>query len=275
MKNSNKIIHQIWYQGNHNIPANLQDYQLRNKNFCEKYGWKYMFWDEKTIDLLVAEHFATHKNFFGSLRFLHQKIDVAKIMILYKHGGLYLDMDSYVYKEQKLLKVLEDMVTNGPYTVVLSALHLNNDLFLKMIFCKGNILMTLVNNGVIFTEANSHFMLHYLLKIEEQTIISQHWGENKSNCINRTTGPYRLSKIYFRAPHHLQKEVKILDSSYFESYFMGVNYITDKTCILHQHNITWISPFLVKVITILLKYKNGILSTVGLGVLLFYFWLYF
>src|SRR5438105_4266380 len=92
-----KIIHQIWLQGsdNNNNPINIPDdypnftdsWKQMNKEFT------YVLWDDDKIMALMKEKFPFLIQKYNSLPRFIQKVDIAKFMILYTYGGIYVDLD--------------------------------------------------------------------------------------------------------------------------------------------------------------------------------------
>tara|TARA_R110002153_G_scaffold273339_2_gene444011 strand:+ start:12778 stop:13395 length:618 start_codon:yes stop_codon:yes gene_type:complete len=91
-----------------NITKNLH-YTWKDKNIPEKYlknihswkkklpGWNFIFWDDKRIDSLLESEKIKFKSKI-------EKIDYAKYYIMYKFGGLYIDIDVELYSNiEKLL----------------------------------------------------------------------------------------------------------------------------------------------------------------------------
>jgi mannosyltransferase OCH1-like enzyme len=82
------VIHQIWFG---DIPSNIKemmdtfsvDYMQKNP------GWRYIFWDEKrlkSIDMMNGDIFQSEKSY-------DCKSDIARLEILNKFGGFYVDSD--------------------------------------------------------------------------------------------------------------------------------------------------------------------------------------
>lgn len=114
IKNFNKTIHQIWWQGeddfkSRNIvikPQNsveeflsLADCQKTYIDFCNSSDWSYKFWDkEKCLDL-VKKEFPQYFEAFQSIKKGVIKYDCVRAMILYVDGGLYVDLDTYLTQD--------------------------------------------------------------------------------------------------------------------------------------------------------------------------------
>jgi mannosyltransferase OCH1-like enzyme len=81
-----KIIHQIWL-GPRDPPL---DWMASWKDgFCKKYNWKYILWRDKDIKKLNLRNIVV----FNNATSWQQKSDIARYEVLYKYGGIYLDVD--------------------------------------------------------------------------------------------------------------------------------------------------------------------------------------
>lgn len=95
-----KIIHQIWL-GDKKMPRQFSSYMESWKRFHPK--WKYILWTDTDFPLINTNVFNQTDN-FGI------KSDVLRYEILYKFGGLYVDLDFECFKP--LDPLLERMQKN-------------------------------------------------------------------------------------------------------------------------------------------------------------------
>jgi len=87
-----KIIHQIWIQGYDNIPKHLKE---MHEN-CVKINddFKFIVWDDDKIKKFLKDNFKPkYLEVYNMMTIPAQKADFARYAILYKYGGIYLDMD--------------------------------------------------------------------------------------------------------------------------------------------------------------------------------------
>lgn len=125
INNFNKHIHQIWFQqGDLEVEwkdKGSQDYfEMQDTfiNFCHNKDWKYTLWREDTILELISKHFPEYYNEFTTLDSIIKKVDCARLMILYVHGGLYVDIDSYLKRDLDEFLDL-DYITRDEYSYTL------------------------------------------------------------------------------------------------------------------------------------------------------------
>ncbi len=84
-----KIIHQTWKDTQ--VPDRWRDYVDSWKRLHPH--WEYRLWTDKDARCFIAEH---HREFlarFDAYPLNIQRADAIRYFVLYKYGGLYVDMD--------------------------------------------------------------------------------------------------------------------------------------------------------------------------------------
>ena len=84
-----KVIHQIW--DGDNVPFQLRILSCTWKRFNP--NWEYHLWNKKEMVELVDSYFPEWANLYHSLPFNIQRLDMIRYLILYCHGGVYVDLD--------------------------------------------------------------------------------------------------------------------------------------------------------------------------------------
>jgi len=72
--------------------------QQKTKTFSELNDIPYCLWSKQDIEDLL-EDYPQYKKLYNDFRYDIQRIDFARLLILYHHGGLYLDLDVHPFKE--------------------------------------------------------------------------------------------------------------------------------------------------------------------------------
>lgn len=92
-----KIIHQIWLQGEDKIPPELSEHYASCKRINNDF--EHIFWDETKIKKLFKDTYNDkYTELYDSYKHFAQKADLARYVILYTYGGIYLDMDTLCKK---------------------------------------------------------------------------------------------------------------------------------------------------------------------------------
>lgn len=184
----NKIIHQIWFQGEKNIPKSYPDYTKSWKNENTKYGYKYMFWDESKIINLLVSFYPQLFNKFNSLPKMIQKVDMAKLIILYHYGGIYIDIDLECFKP------LENLLKEYCADKNVMLIEFNVNFFEKFIAFK-KIYGTVVQNNFMGCKKQHPFIKHCINMLLNEDL-EKGYFESSIYYVFRTTGPGLVTKSY-------------------------------------------------------------------------------
>lgn len=91
-----KIIHQIWIQGETNMPVDLR---FESKRCASVNGdFNLHIWSEADIVPLLSSFGNHYVDLYHSYQHMAQKADLARYAILYVYGGIYLDTDMVCHK---------------------------------------------------------------------------------------------------------------------------------------------------------------------------------
>ena len=104
-----KNVHQTWK--NDQLPPDFITYQ--NTVFKYMNDYKYYFWTDETLDLLIKNDFPELYEFWLSLSPKIKQIDMAKYLIVYKHGGFFIDFDMEIFKDPTPL-ITNSVVIGSP-----------------------------------------------------------------------------------------------------------------------------------------------------------------
>jgi len=258
-----KIIHQIWIQGENNIPekfiGNLNKIREMHKD------WEYKLWDEIKI-LQLLQNNKKLIDMYYKFDYLHQKVDYAKLIILYAYGGVCIDMDAYT------IKPLDDLVEEyGDFDFIISNLK---DLgFIGNLNTCGKTTKC-VNNGNFFGKPNAHIVKHIIEKVNNNC----YPFDIKMSCIQKTTGPRFFNHViseYLKNKNIKNKSsVKFLDYKLLEPCLMDFCDISDDTYIVHKHAGTWVSEFFKKIGRLYLSFPNFINFMIMFLILIVIYFIY-
>lgn len=96
-----RILHQTWR--NHDIPEHIYPKVWRDSWRDLNPGWEYKFWTDEDNERLVADHYPEFLKFYRSIDRGVIRSDVARVLYLHRHGGLYVDMDFICLKPMEPL----------------------------------------------------------------------------------------------------------------------------------------------------------------------------
>lgn len=230
-----KIIHQIWFQGQSEMPDKYRTTMMRIKEANPE--WKHIVWDDHGLRK-VCRMFGWEAA-YDACRHMHQKIDFGRYAVLYLLGGISIDADVSPIQPLDTLWSTTNHLPDD--RVIVSKAPLNA--VEASIMSLGAVPWWLNNATIIcprkklpgqrkLCECMAHRLLHPpRLVYTMGTAMHQ---------VNWTTGPSFFTTTFL---HQINSdEYEVLPSSYFEPCVGYDNEckVNDKTAILnHHHHGTW------------------------------------
>ena len=226
-------IHQIWMQGRDKVPAKLSVYMAQNASMHP--AWNYEFWDEPRIERLVAGN-DRWRDKYATFGFLHQRVDFAKLLILYTYGGIVIDADAYtvrpldaLFDEHKDADFVASLLFRSPPPL---------GWLQSWIACKTS--GSCVNNGSYAGKRGSHALRYMIDHIVSLPVCT---NRSREDCIQQTTGPVVFSRMVREYARNHGKAV-ILEHDSLEPCIGTTCNFTDRTYIVHKHEMTWCGPMM-------------------------------
>ena len=140
---------------------------LNHFSDCDHILWN----DEQDLDNLIGRVFPHYYVDFKHIKHI-QKIDIAKMVMIYEKGGLYVDMDYYC--RTNFFRDFQNKV------VVSGSPHEHETL----------------QNGLIAAEPRHPFILQHINNMFEKVKTVKDRGMNHHDYIQATTGPFSLGDTY-------------------------------------------------------------------------------
>ena len=225
-----KIIHQIWFQGQDNIPEKYKPYidSVKRNNT----DFEYILWDDTSLQQLAKmysdECYITYMNY----TFMHQKIDLGRYLALYFYGGISIDMDMYCTLH---LSDVYDSI-DKKYELAVSKLPITS-LFQHAY----NGFKDSINNAVILSFRKRSMILADLIdNIFKQTCVQD---ESSFSCIQKTTGPYFFTTIINKYNNVYVFESGIIETPCFDKIEICVD---DKKTLYHAYEHSWMPVYVSK-----------------------------
>lgn len=216
-----KIIHQMWFQGFDQVPKH---YRLLMDSWQENHPeYKYVFWDETTINSLLEENFPDYLASWNSLDKMIKKCDSARYFILYRYGGVYADLDTRSFRS--IDGLLNNLQLND-FSIVLSE-ESYDPLAWKSEVAKQlkqqSHFDVVIGNAILISKKEQAFWLSFLEKgfeLRNESVLESfstwHLTRYLSNWPNR-------SEIAIVPAHHL----------------LSTMYTDENTYAIHNYDATW------------------------------------
>ena len=186
------IIHQTWK--NNDIP---QKYKICNEKLKTlNSNWNYKLWTDIDNELFVKHEYPYFLDTYQNFTYHIQRVDAIRYLILYKYGGIYIDLD---------------YIPNKKFDEFLN----NDKVFLPLepeTNCKIHNKEIILTNSFMYSPKEHPF---FLKMIDDMMNYKTNYND-KNNIILDTTGPFALTRVYLK----YSLNVSILDSYYFCPLFL-------------------------------------------------------
>ena len=141
--------------------------------------WKHYIYDDQEIDKFVNEHFkGMIADSYNKLNIIVAKVDFWRYLILYKYGGVYLDMDSSIDKP------LDNLINDNDDAII--TCENNRDLYVQwgLIFNKNHVILKKTVDYIIHNIRNNAFP-NNIHKMTGPTVYSQAINEVYKSMYNK------------------------------------------------------------------------------------------
>jgi len=143
-----KNIFQSWYT------KNLDNITHKRINEIKQHNpdWNYHLYDDDDIDLFVNKHFkGIISDSYNRLNIIVAKIDFWRYLVLYKYGGIYLDMDSSINGS------LDNLINDNDDAIITCEKNANLYVQWGLIFNKNHVILKKTIDLVIQNIRNNAF----------------------------------------------------------------------------------------------------------------------
>lgn len=204
-----KKIHYCWF-GHNKIPEHLQKYMESWKKMCPDY--EIIRWDESNYDVTQNQYMyeAYKAEKWGFVP------DYARLDIIYREGGIYLDTDV------ELVDSLDSL--------------LNNQAFFGFAGC------TTVNAGLGFGAIKGKHIIGAMRDYyNDKSFYTEKKNENLNACDNYQRPVFLQNGFRMDGRHQIIDDVVLYPAEVLNPTGIsgGVKHFTDKTCSIHHTELSW------------------------------------
>ena len=192
-------IHRIWIQGEEDLKIKEPEYYYYGvlwKKFFP--GYEVKLWSEDDYLPLIERYSKLLKFSYDSAPSYASKSDIARYVILYYEGGLYVDTDTEPLKNYSYL------IDDSKIELGLVRLNLN---YSKLLFCNYT-----YSNSWIYARRRCPYLITLLDEISRNHYI----GEDKLDYAWNVTGPGALSELVKKSELEEESDVRIFSHSVIE-----------------------------------------------------------
>jgi inositol phosphorylceramide mannosyltransferase catalytic subunit len=167
-----RILHQTWKDDN--IP---EDFRKMAASWRKMHAdWEYRFWTDETNRDFIRQHFPYFLEKYDSYPTNIQRVDAVRYFVLYKCGGIYVDMDF------ECLANITPLIGNSECVFGKEPSE----------HCLIHQKSIIISNAFMGAAPGCHFLGLLCTELENDHHITDHPNDN----ILETTGPFMLSRLY-------------------------------------------------------------------------------
>ncbi len=175
-------VHQIWLQGESLLPKKYHPHLASYRKMCRESGIKHKLWDDKQIRKLIATHFPSVMKTYNSYPYWVMRVDLGKYLILYHHGGFYVDMDTTPRKS------FRELIQDRPLVSSFNIRDLPR--YSKFAWIKD----IFTNNNFLYSPYQHHPFYALLIRRAQQSS-PRMWWDLKIYYIVSSTGPLFIGDV--------------------------------------------------------------------------------
>ena len=213
----------MWFQGNTLVPekykAGVQSWKKNHRKL------EYLLWDENKLSNFINDNYPEYFEEWYSLTEIIKKCDVSRYFILHYYGGVYADLDTYVYKS---IETLISDLNLYDYDIIFS--EESSDVkswkrTAKVSFPSSVEKYNVVGNAVILSKPGHDFWIEFIDRC----------FKNKDKNVLESFSTWHLTK--FLNEYDIKDSVKVIDWE----YLLSVDYIPKKSYVTHNYDAEWIN----------------------------------
>lgn len=229
------IIHQIWMQGEANLPPKYRAYATRLRELNPE--MPYRLWSEPELERVCASISPRCHQAWRACRYMHQRVDFGRYCLVYVYGGVTVDMDA------KPLKPFKPLLDRLPRDALVVSRFPVNTVEASLLSMQRQTWW--LNNATLIAHRPRNRACRVLIDRVADRILGAWWVDAvpRSVAIAYTTGP-----MFFM---HVFRDVLPRDSfvalphTYLEpcSGFHDQCRVPPEAILDHDHDGTWQSGF--------------------------------
>jgi mannosyltransferase OCH1-like enzyme len=177
--------------------------------------YEYIFFDDDEMFQFMKTNFPQYWTQFKNLRYKIQQIDFFRLCAVYYYGGIYLDLDTWLFKPLDDILVMGDLIFPAEFKVSPSECKTwkRKLRFMGLDKCETQTknVFTVGNYGLAASKENPTLkkIIEIILADYDETMETLEETKRYHLMVYCTTGPDKITEIYYQHPD-IQKKMTIL-----------------------------------------------------------------
>lgn len=270
MRKFPKNIFQVWYQGCNKIQK--EEFKINMDNWKKSNnGWNYYCIDDKTMEKACLKFSKRCHDAYKMSKIMHIKIDLARYVLIYLYGGMYVDIDAYLLRSLNDSKHIKDLIYK--YEV-------ENKNIIGISICKTNILESylyvghnnIYNNGIMFSSPNNPTMKRFIDYIIDEINKYKDSILVENYIVTNSTGPNVLNRFFRKKENIIDTDIFLFSPTIFEPCDIGQQCeITKDTISIHLFESSWIPKYLKVLLRFYIIFRPMFIPLIIILIILFFY----
>lgn len=270
MRKFPKNIFQVWYQGCDKIERD--DFKINMKKWRDSNSdWNYYCVDDKAMEDVCLKYSKRCYDAYKNAKIMMIKIDLARYVLIYLYGGMYVDMDAYL---------IRPLNNSNEVKKLIYKYEVENKDVVGLSMCKTNMIESYIfsgykqtyNTGIMFSSPNNPTMKRFI-----ESVIDSINKYNDSKLLEnyivlKTTGPYIFNKFFRTKENVKDTEILSFKPQVFEPCDVYQNCEINKDTIsIHLFELSWVPKSVKRLLNIYKSTRKMIIPIIILIIFYFYY----
>lgn len=272
-----KNIYQVWLQGYDKM---TEQKFIDNSNQWKNLNpdWNYNFIDGNDLENACSQFSTECREIYDSFDLLHLKVDFGRYVLLYLNGGIYVDMDMYIFRPLDSSKYIKNIIKDSEiFNDVIGIGKTNIEKIESLLY---NHTSFYLNNGFMLSTPKNPILKRFIEKIILNSKKYNNPNTSSFNKINLITGPKVVNNFfqkYINNCNDLGKNCKykinLIPYYVFEPCTINNNCkITEDTVAIHNFELSWVDDNYKFLIHFYYKIKPYLLTIIIIAIFLIIIW---
>ena len=239
-----KNIYQVWFQGRDKIERD--EFKINMKNWKDMNpGWNYNCVDDKFMEDACLQFSKECHTLYKRAKIMHIKIDLARYVILYIYGGMYVDMDAYILRpldySNRVNEIIKKYEIEKKHVIGLSKLNINA---VESVILSQKLMS--YNNAIMFSSPRNPALKRFIEFILNQIDANMESKLDNYFVVQNSTGPKIFNNFFGNKGELYDTDIIVFEPSIFEPCDIGQNCdIRNETLAIHLFERSWLPKYAV------------------------------
>ena len=233
--------------------------------------WNYNFVDDNDLKNACSQFSQECRDVYDSFDLLHLKVDFGRYVILYLNGGIYADMDMYIFRPLDSSKYIKNIIKDADaFDNVIGVGKVNLNTVESFIFSSTSFS---INNGYMISTPKNPILKKLIELIISKAKKYNNSGISSFDKMNLITGPTVINNFFHKNLKNRLCKIVLIPHYVFEPCTMdNICEITNDTVAMHIFASSWVDDGHKWFVKFYYKLKPYLLTIAIIAIFLIIIW---